>query len=284
MLQPLVNYDFFAELYRRQRPDFATWHTNHAAHFMHHYWRAWSDAGFAHKSPPEERARYGEAVPLGYRLCDELLGRFVQLIDSDTVLLVCSSMGQQPFANASYREGKIIVRFRDVAEFLRRIDAQGVTEIVPTMVPQVNLRVPDAAQRAELALRIRSIVRRVSGAAQTGLVVEETGDLLTVTPLGLSSFVDNISFEVPGVAAPIPLQQLFAVDAPTVKQGMHHPRGLFIAYGRGIAAGVELDDCTNLDIAPTILSLLGVSVPAAMSGRNLLEPQARPQRRAAMTA
>jgi arylsulfatase A-like enzyme len=51
---------------------------------------------------------------------------------------------------------------------------------------------------------------------------------------------------------------------------MHHPDGLFIAYGKGIAAGRQLGACTNLDIAPTLMSLLGVPIPKAMSGRVLL--------------
>jgi hypothetical protein len=273
MLQPLVNYDFFAALYRRQRPDFATWHTNHAAHFMHHYWRAWNDAGFAHGSPEEERAHFGEAVPLGYKLCDELLGRFLGLMDERTVLLVCSSMGQQPFLNAHYREGKVIVRFKDTEEFLRRIEARGVTEVVPTMVPQVNLRVPDPALRAQLMARIRGSVRVVNGEQQMGIAVEETGDILTVTPIGLSARVAGIYYRFPGVEQGAPLEELFAMDAPTVKQGMHHPEGLLVAYGKQIHAGRQLDACTNLDIAPTVMSLLGLPIPPAMSGRVLLQAQ-----------
>jgi hypothetical protein len=269
-LQPLVNYDFFAALYRRERPAFATWHTNHAAHFMHHYWRAWSDAGFLTKGPDDERANYGDALPLGYQLCDELLGRFMRLIDSDTVLVVCSSMGQQPFVNAAYRDGKVIVRFKDIHGFLQRIRAEGVTEVVPTMVPQVNLRVPDTALRAKLATRLRESMRTVNGKTAKGFAVDETGEILTVTPLGLDGRSSAITYQFPGVSDVCKLEELFAMDAPTVKQGMHHPDGLFIAYGQGIAAGKQLRACTNLDIAPTLLSLLGVPVPKAMSGRVLL--------------
>ena len=31
LLQPRLNWDIFSALYRRERPDFATWHSNHAA-------------------------------------------------------------------------------------------------------------------------------------------------------------------------------------------------------------------------------------------------------------
>jgi hypothetical protein len=270
MLQPLVNYDFFARLYRRRRPVFATWHSNHAAHFMHHYWRAWNDSNFLTKGPEDERASYGEAVPLGYKLCDELLGRFMRLIDHGTVLVVCSSMGQQPFVSAAYRDGKVIVRFNDIQRFLQQVGAEGVTEVVPTMVPQVNLRVPDRALRARLASRLREILRIVNGKSEVAMVVDETGEILTVTPLGLSERASGVTYAFPGGMGVWKLEDLFAMDTPTVKQGMHHPDGLFIAYGRGIAAGKQLGACTNLDIAPTLLSLLGVPIPKAMSGRVLL--------------
>jgi arylsulfatase A-like enzyme len=272
VLQPLVNFDFFERLYRRQRPDFATWHSNHAAHYMHHYWRAWNDQGFVTRGPPDERTRYGEVVPLGYQVCDQLLGRFLQLIDENTVLVVCSSMGQQPYVNAAYRDGKVIVRFRDVQEFVRLLGDSGITEVVPTMVPQVNLRVPDASLRAALVTRLGEITRTVGGAQERAMVVEETGEILTVTPLGLAQRATGVTYHVPGIAREFALDELFAMDAPTVKQGMHHPAGLFIAYGPGIAAGRELGACTNLDIAPTLLTLLGVPVPAVMRGRMLLAP------------
>jgi hypothetical protein len=39
-LQPMINLDFFEKLYREHRPDLATFHSNHAAHYQHRYWRA----------------------------------------------------------------------------------------------------------------------------------------------------------------------------------------------------------------------------------------------------
>ena len=52
---------------------------------------------------------------------------------------------------------------------------------------------------------------------------------------------------------------------------MHDPRGLLILHGPGIRPGLELGDATPLDIAPTILALLGVPQPAVMTGRVLRE-------------
>ena len=173
-LQPLVNWDFFSRLYRTHRPDFATWHSNHAAHYMHHYWRAWDDSQFLVRSSEEERANYSDAVPFGYRLCDELIGRFMRLMDANTVLVIASSMGQQPYVTDRYAAGKIVVRFQDAQRILDILGSEGVTELVPTMIPQWNLRVADPALRARLKARIEGVQRRVGDRLESAIAVEET--------------------------------------------------------------------------------------------------------------
>ncbi len=273
-LQPLVNYDVFSLLYRRYRPDFATWHTNHAAHFMHHYWRAWDDSKFMTKAPPEEKRKYGQAVEHGYEVCDRLLARFLDLVDEDTVVAVASSMGQQPYVAELFPAGRIVIRFKDIRKVLGIIGAQGVTETVPTMVPQWNVKVPDAAARALVKSRLERAEAR-GGTRPMAFAVSETGDTLTVTPLGHARIEPGIRYFFPDAPDARPegyaLDELFAVDTPTVKQGMHHPTGIFALRGPGIRRGASIADSTNLDVAPTLLTLLGVPVPEVMKGRVLSE-------------
>jgi arylsulfatase A-like enzyme len=42
-------------------------------------------------------------------------------------------------------------------------------------------------------------------------------------------------------------------------------------YDPGISRGLQVSDCTNLDIAPTLLTLVGLAVPDEMKGRVLSE-------------
>lgn len=273
MLQPRLNWDIFATQYRRERPDFATWHSNHAAHFMHHYWRAWDDGAFPVKASPEERRGYGEAVPAGYRLCDALIGRAMRLLDRDTVLVVASSMGQQPYVSERYREGKVIVRVRDIERLLAVVGRDGISEVVPTMVPQWNLRIADPARRREVMTRFETAYRERGGQREPAFVVQETEAIVTLTPLGLTTPGSDWRYVFPQAPAAdpagYPMTTLMAVDAPTVKQGMHHPDGVLAFFGQGVRAGVQLAACSNLDVAPTLLALMDIPVPAVMDGQVL---------------
>jgi len=52
-----------------------------------------------------------------------------------------------------------------------------------------------------------------------------------------------------------------------VVMGTHHPQGVLGVCGPGVRRGVELDALNLLDIAPTALYLLGLSIPGELEGR-----------------
>jgi predicted AlkP superfamily phosphohydrolase/phosphomutase len=53
--------------------------------------------------------------------------------------------------------------------------------------------------------------------------------------------------------------------------GTHRMNGIFLAYGAAVRAGVEIQNAGLVDLAPTILHLMGEEVPAYMDGRVLTE-------------
>jgi hypothetical protein len=137
------------------------------------------------------------------------------------------------------------------------------------MVPQWNLTIPDAARRAQVKARFEAVVRRQAGMPDAAFAVQETHEQLTVTPLGLASNKGPLEYEftlADGKQVVRALSDLFEMDTPTVKQGMHHIDGMLAFWGKQVQPGKQ-QPCTNLDVAPTLLALLGVPVPAAMPGR-----------------
>jgi hypothetical protein len=273
-LQPQINFDFFSALYERYQPDFATWHTGHCAHYMHHYWRAWDDSKFPHPATAEEKRHYGQAVEYGYKLADELLGRFLEMAGNDTVVAVASGLGMKPYVVDMYPEGKIGVRMKDVWQILNLLGSEGVTEAVPAMTPQWNVRIPDTAERA----RVKDLLQRAyvtGGPRREAFHVEETGVLLTVTPYGMARLNGEIRYFFPDAPRADPrgyaIEELFAMDTPTPKEAMHDPPSVLLLWGDGIRQGLDIPNTTDLDIAPTLLSLMGIPVPAIMKGRVLRE-------------
>jgi len=81
--------------------------------------------------------------------------------------------------------------------------------------------------------------------------------------------VDDLRFGDVVVRAPIGTA---IVTATTLIEGFHgYPSeepemaALFVAYGRGVRVGAELGVVSNLSVAPTVLRLLGLPIPEAMT-------------------
>jgi predicted AlkP superfamily phosphohydrolase/phosphomutase len=70
---------------------------------------------------------------------------------------------------------------------------------------------------------------------------------------------------------------LFANDGHIISRqirgdsGSHRTHGIFIAYGPQVRPGAAVQDAQIVDLAPTVLSLLGCPIPADMDGRVLTE-------------
>ncbi len=70
---------------------------------------------------------------------------------------------------------------------------------------------------------------------------------------------------------------LFATEGKVITQqirgdsGCHRSEGIFIAHGPGVQQGVTLPESNILDLAPTILHMLGEEVPTVFDGRVLQE-------------
>ncbi|MBK8253187.1 MAG: alkaline phosphatase family protein [Polyangiaceae bacterium] len=272
-LQPYVNFDFFSKLYGMFKPDFATWHSNHAAHYQHHYWRAWDDTGFAVPSTPEEKKKFGGAMPHGYQVIDDLLNRFLRIIDDDTVLVVTSALGQKPYTHDLYPEGKVCVKFKNVRQILEIVGATGVGDVVPVMDPQWNVRISDATERSRVRDALLA-VRRDNAPTPDGITVDEVGEILTITPRGLAKMDGQAKYHFPlrhGSTKSFTFDELFRGYGDTPKEGMHDPTGMMLMYGPGIERGLFIEHTTDLDVAPTLLALMGIGAPENMQGRALSE-------------
>jgi len=79
-------------------------------------------------------------------------------------------------------------------------------------------------------------------------------------------------------ASDAPIRALYSPDIGTVcgnnperRTGAHRPHGFFLASGQNIQTGKRFSEGSIMDIAPTILYLLGEPIPTDMDGKVLLE-------------
>lgn len=88
------------------------------------------------------------------------------------------------------------------------------------------------------------------------------GDLVVVAPVGTAIVDGRRALAAPAAALGLGLRGAHghSPDAPEMA-------GLFYALGRGVAAGARPGRVRAIDVAPTVLALLGVPQPAAMTGQ-----------------
>lgn len=269
-LQPILNLDFFEKLYRQHRPDIATFHTNHVAHYQHRYWRSMDPKPFLAAPSEEERRRFSGAIEYGYRVADEVLRRVWSLADENTVVILASGLGQKPYVSDDFKEGRTIVRVRDVNQIVELCGVTGHCTPVMMMAPQWNLEIKDGEKRAKAERVLKTAWYRTP---ETRLFAYElVGDTINfnffqknLNPLDLDA---TCGFPESG-GKTFKLRELAATADATPKEGVHDPAGVLIMRGAGIRKGVRINACSNLDLAPTILNLLGLPVPAYMRGRIL---------------
>lgn len=278
-LQPLINLDFFSFLWKRDRPDFATFHSNHVAHYMHRYWRSFDPKPFLEQPSADEVRNYGGALRFGYKMADDLVRKIVDLIGPDTTVIVASGLGQQPYVTEEFRDGRTVVRMNDIAQVLDLIGVAGECKPYSVMAPQWNVEFADPAVQARAVRGLQEAYFKQPGTPLFSCV--EAGNTLCTNVLQKLPRPLDLDGECvfPTTGKRCQLRDLVSEKDPTPKQGYHDKPGVLIMAGPGVKAGAVVGECSTLDLAPTMLALLGLPVPEYMTGRVLteaLEPGVRP--------
>jgi predicted AlkP superfamily phosphohydrolase/phosphomutase len=264
-LQPLVNFDFFSKLYREQKPDFATFHTNHVAHYMHTYWKAMQPDRFLPiETTRKEIEIYGPAIEHGYRVADQLIAKVLPLLDSNTVLMIASSMGQKPY-QSKLQGGKQVCQWRSLPALLNILGVQGSSRAISTMSDEFVIYTPTA--------EISSDVKRMLDAAYIDSAeckafyasVMDGAVRVNLVPHEMSKVKRDSKVYFPlSPGNPVKTYEDVIYNTGHLKSGCHDERGMVIFYGAGVDRGVQLPQYTNLNMAPTMMSILGLPVPPEM--------------------
>ena len=114
-----------------------------------------------------------------------------------------------------------------------------------------------------------AIRRGIEAARRAGLEAHRPARAPADLRVSHPRFGDVIVLAPPGVAITRSFAQRFAAGMHGYRPGVPTMEGIFLAWGRGVATGRDLGTVSALDVAPTVLSLLGRPVPDEIEGRAL---------------
>jgi len=219
-------------------------------------------------------ARYGKEVKKVYRWMDEVLGEFTKRLDEDTYLVVLSDHGFRPVRKQV--NGEVLLREvnTDSLFMVYATENFGATFRVKPRYPIIKTE--------ETASRKKQIVDSLIGRLEnlrdplTGVKVisevyrkEEiyTGPYLAEAP-------DVVAIEAEGylflnwvkrwgfpVVQQVPIPRFFS--------GFHQVDGVILIHGEGIRRDHETSGADILDVAPSILTFLGIPAGSDMDGEQI---------------
>lgn len=246
-----ISYDVFRDLVRRHEVAYATFFSNSTAHFQHYFWRNFRPESFSVPAPSEDHPSLSDAVLAGYRGHDYLIGRFLSDFPDYRLVLV-TALSQQPWDTT-----KCTYRPRD---FERLLDVVGITEaaaVEPVMAEGFFVSFADEASTDAAVSRLQ----KSQFGAKPLFTVQQTAP----RRIGITCAVNDWGQGQAMVTLPdgrkVPFDELF-YRIHTIRSGRHHPDGSFWVQSK---APRRVDEKVPLtSVAPTILRLFGIDIPAYM--------------------
>jgi hypothetical protein len=178
-------------------------------------------------------------------------------------------MGQQPFVS-DLKHGKAINQLRSLDKLVEILGVEGRARALFTMSGQFNIYADDSSMRSFIQ---DALERAYIDTPQHPMFVVKTVDS------GITATLKRYDETTAESRCVFPhrekdnayLYSDLVHETGMVKSGYHHPKGMLLLYGPGIRGGVSIADTSNLDLAPTMLAVLGLPVPEFMNGRVLEE-------------
>lgn len=216
--------------------------------------------------------QYGALSPAAYAAMAYADSRIAALIDAartagllDRItFIIASDHGFTGYTHAIHPNAALVQQ-----GLLRMQDGsyRGKVWIIPEG-GEASLFIRDPSQRAALIPRLKTYFTTMPGVA--GVYTGEDARKLGLPLPGTSDQAPDLYLAAKpdyafqdGADAPLITDVLPAKGAHGYLNTMSDMQALFIASGAHIRQGVDLGQITNLQVAPTIAKILGVSLPAA---------------------
>ena len=268
-----LQWDLFQGIYRREKPQFASFFLNSTAHFQHFHWREMEPDIFAIKPREDDRVNYGDAILQGYIGMDRVVGQALAIAGHHTAIVLCSALSQQPMLTHEDRGGRQIFRHRDIDALLAFAGVDVPCQYAPVMSQEFMLHCENDEALASVAQKLSALRLQdghpvmwavaLDGKINAGCRIDEhPGEVLVKSP-----FTNQV----------LSFGELF-YPLESIRSGMHHPEGLFWIKAPGVQPEVRDAKVPLTKVFPTLANLLELestdhtgSIVADKMHRNLRE-------------
>lgn len=259
LMQPLLSFDLFMQSLNKNKPDFATFFSNHVAGIMHRYWRDSFPKDF-NTSPEETDPLHRFSIIKAMHIFDQQLNQLLSWSKKHGYdLVIASSMGQEAIDRG---ECVYEIMIEDTQALLKYLQLDWLCQEKPSMYPDFVLEAYDATQCDSIIERCLSL-KLNSGESLFSLKYSPTH-----TAINLSIGHTNSPKSTCQLGSEIVDFQTLGLKPVMRDQGTgyHQPYGSLIWHPHKsptctLAQRTMIDSC---QFAPSILTALGVITPDYM--------------------
>ncbi|MCP4202869.1 MAG: hypothetical protein GY769_13175 [bacterium] len=259
LLKLRLSSDVFCRLLRDYRPDLAIYYDSSTDAIQHMFFKYFEPEGFPELTP-EDVGNYGQAIPEVYRQADTALKKILRAASPTADLLVVSDHGQR----SAMASGETWYAIKSSA----LIEESGIDSLVraTNVGRSVFLRSKlDENALSEALRRIEEITSAEDG--QPLFVADRRSEFEANLRVRPGFELDTNPLVTVGD------RQLPAIDVVGESDrisGTHTETALLLMRGPAIEVGKALDEGSIVDVAPTVLYLLGLPLSRELDGEVLV--------------
>jgi hypothetical protein len=255
LLQAPLAFDVFLHAFKSQKPDFATFFTNHVAGALHRYWKYVFPEDFEGASAVTADAFRQGTVIRAMDIADQQIGALKKILVRDRgVLVVATSMGQEAIDIGRYF-GEVRLVAPDA--LMKAIGFSQPWQNLLAMQPDFNFAFEnpdDAAAFVSSILRVKSTTGKVLWKR-----VSQQDATVSLRLRSLEEVIESghVSIEATdgSDAAIHPLKDAgFKVFRRDPGTGYHQPHGCLLWWGAGIAANPSRKEIELRDVCGMLLN------------------------------
>lgn len=254
-----LNMDVYQHLLRTYEPEFTSFYDNGTDVLGHHYWKYYEPQYFDDVTA-EEVARYGALIEDYYALVDEVVGDLLDHVDEQTTVMVVSDHGQK--AEVGSTHDRLFPNTEEVLKVLAMDgDFYGIALGADNFVESIKVDRDERRRSLEDGAQRLSDVR-VQESGQSLFDVNVEDDVRMRLSVNTDVRLDDQT--VQAGSARVSLDEI--VFTKPGYSGTHKPEGILICRGPGTRSGVRIDEASLVDVAPTVLYLMGQPLSRELEG------------------